>query len=82
MATGGTCGRRLDQLAPTGPLALSCTHPPTACPAGIVGGGMPLRVYSPLPEGWRMRIRQPCLCGMPHRLGVWGGGCETGRWQR
>ena len=24
---------------------------------------LPLRVYSPLPEGWRM----------PHRLGVWGG---------
>ena len=33
---------------------------------------LPLRAYSPLPEGWRM----------PHRLGACGRGCETGRWQR
>ena len=33
---------------------------------------LPLRVYSPLPEGWRR----------PHRLGVWREGCETDRWRR
>ena len=33
---------------------------------------LPLRVYSPLPEGWRR----------PHRRGVWREGCETGRWGR